>query len=506
MTINFIPNDPLVTDPPMRAVAARPDRAATKAGFAVQGNEPQARYAPGTTGFVRWQARQAAILAVEAWEKALGKPFTTWAAEVPDPKRLALAPDAGDDLNAYYDRTSVSFFHHDIGATVAYSGASTDVVAHEVGHGVLDALRPDLWDTNYLEVGGFHEGFGDVTAIITALNDRKTRLAVLAASPNLGTANVVEATAEDLSNAIRLVLGPQHPAAKPRRALNTFQWQLPSTMPSNGGPDVMIAEVHSIARIITGCFWDVLRAIFAANPTKTEATLWTATKTAAQIFHAGSANAPEVPRFFRAVGRAMVLADASQFAGAHRDLIGAAFAGHGLPLGSNAMLAPEFELAGPAPKAAAAMSLAPATNKHLRSMLQVPAGVKLSVAPAGVDASAASVRYRLPVDLGDVDPRLRGVTAMADVHTLVGASGGRAALLGAAPLVEENAQAVRTFVSSLLAHGQIALPTPRGARRSERAGIVATKGGEERPTHVVAGSGKSRVVQRVAFRCRCCGG
>jgi Zn-dependent metalloprotease len=47
-------------------------------------------------------------------------------------------------------------------------GASTDVVAHEVGHGLLDSARPDS-STSILEVGAFHEAFGDCIAMLTAL-------------------------------------------------------------------------------------------------------------------------------------------------------------------------------------------------------------------------------------------------------------------------------------------------------------------------------------------------
>ena len=226
--INFIPNDPRAAGaPPMHRVSARPDRPANRAGFTVAGNEPQAVLPPGTPGFVRWQARQAALLTLGAWEAALGAPITSWSTGVANPKSLTIEPDRGDDLNAYYDRESLSFFHHQTGTTMTFSGASADVVSHEAGHAVLDAIRPDLWDTPYLEVGGFHEAFGDVTAIVTALSDLATRKALLAASPDLGTANFVEATAEDLSNAVRLALGATHPAAKPRRALNTFQLAAP---------------------------------------------------------------------------------------------------------------------------------------------------------------------------------------------------------------------------------------------------------------------------------------
>lgn len=500
MPINFIPNDPLVSQPPMRSVTPRPDRPANRAGFVVAGAEPATKYVVGTPGFVRWQARQAAILAVETWEKVLGSPFSNWSVGVANPKRLALQPDAGQDLNAYYNRASVSFFHFPVGGSTAFSGSSTDVVAHEVGHGVLDASRPDLWSSNFLETGGFHEAFGDVTAILTALSDKKTRVALLAASANLGTANTVEATAEDLSNAIRLVLGPSHPASKPRRALNTFKWQLPATMPTNGGPDVMTAEVHSIARIMSGCFWDTLRAVFAAGSVRTEKTLWNAAVITGRVFYEGARTAPITPRFFQAVGRSMVLADDSMYAGAHRAIIGAAFAQHNIALGSSAMLAPQTSLNGPAPTGKGAKVHAKAmTDLHQR--LALGKNASLVARAAGLGSGVAAVSYQTPVPLGDLDPRLAGVHAMADADVLVGGSGGRAAILGVAPPVDDTADAVRRFVMSLLAHNQIDLPS-KSAKKAARSAVTATPS-RGAVTHRVVGKSGSRLLERVAFACSC---
>ena len=502
MPINFIPNDPLVAVPPPRSVAARPDRPASRAGFVVGGVEPAARYAVGTSGFVRWQARQAAILALETWEKVLGTSLSSWSTGVADPKRLALEPDAGEDLNAYYDRASVSFFHYPVPGSTVFSGASTDVVAHEVGHGVLDAVRPALWSSNYLEVGGFHEAFGDVTAILVALSDRRTRVALLAASPDLGSANTVEATAEDLSNAVRLVLGPKHPAALPRRALNTFQWQLPDTMPLNGGPTVMIAEVHSLARIMSGCFWDTLRAIFGAGKSKTERALWRAAVIAGRLFHEGARTAPITPRFFQSVGRSMVLADDSSYAGAHRAIISAAFGQHNIALGSSAMLAPELSLDGPAPTGSGAKVHARSLI-DLRHLLTLGRSVNLTARAAGLGRGVAAVSYQTRVALDGLDPRLAGVSALADVDVLVGGSGGHAAILAAAPRTDHGADAVRRFVASLLANDQIdldAAPTKSAVR-----GTKAKTAAHAPVTHRVVTKGGSRSLQRVAFSCACGG-
>lgn len=495
--INFIPNDPQAGPaPPMRRTAARPDRVSGRAGYTVAGMEAQGLHTPGTPAFLRWQSRQAAILAVETWESALGTPITSWATALADPRHLPVVPDEGDDINAYYDRRSLSFFHHSTNGVTTFSGASTDIVSHEAGHAVLDALRPDLWDTPYLEVGGFHEAFGDVTAIVTALSDTATRKALLAASPDLGAANFVEGTGEDLSDAILHARGPTHPASKPRRALNTFKYQLPDTMPTSGGPDDMFAEVHSLARIISGCFYDVVRAIFTASGPRTQTRLWRATLTAAELFYKAAGSAPEVPRFYRAVGRAMVLADGATNGGANRQHIGEAFAGHGLALGAQALLAPELALDGDAPeidRASGVAAVAPATEADLRRRLGTGPEARAVVRVVDLaDTAVAKVTFRTEVALDDVDDRLRGVVAYVDVPALVGSSGRSAALLHA-PRAGTPAEEVSAFVRSLLAHGQLDTP-------SRALGAVADAApAGEKPTHALVDEGGRQELRRIRF-------
>jgi hypothetical protein len=386
------------------------------------------------------------------------------------------------------------------GTTMTQSGASTDVVSHEAGHAILDAQRPDLWDTPYLEVGGFHEAFGDIVAIVTALRDAATRKALLAASPDLGTANFVEATAEDLSNGVRLAHGASHPAAKPRRALNTFQWQLPSTMPGSGGPDDMTAEVHSIARIMTGCFYDLLRGMFLAAGTQTSARLWAVTRQVASLFHEGAATALEVPRFFRSVGRAMVMADDVHNGGANRAVIGQAFANHGIALGTSGLLSPEAALAGNAPRAdrrRGVMSLQPATTRELRRRLGIAPGAKMQVDLLPLEGkSIAKVKFRTSVGLGSVDKSLNGVVALVDVPVLVGASGGSAALLDA-PIADNPADEVHDFVRTLLEHDQI--DVSGAGRRTRRRGAAPVM--SSTTTHAVVRRGGRKELRRVRVSC-----
>lgn len=504
--INFIPNDPRAGSvPPMRRTTARPDPKSGRAGLSVAGNEPQGVHAPGSAGFVRWQARQAAVLALETWEKATGVPLTSWAPEATNPQTMLLLPDFDVGINAFYDRSSFSFYHQRIGDSTVFSGASTDVVAHEVGHGVLDALRPDLWDTPYLEVGGFHEAFGDITSIVTALSDKATRKALLAASPDLGTANFVEGMGESLSDAFLRVAGPTHSASKPRRALNSFQWQLPETLPRDGGPDDLFAEVHSIARLMSGCFYDVVRGMFAAAGSRGETRLWTVTKAAARLFHKATLTAPEVPRFYRAVGRAMVLADGGMNGGANREIIGKAFANHGLALGSSALLAPELALAGDAPRfdrTAGEASVQPATTQDLRRRIGAAPEARATVSMVDLDeAEVAKVSFRTEVALDDVDPRLQGVVAYVEVPALIGASGFSAALLHA-PRAGTPTDEVHEFVRSLLANGQV----DTGAGSLSGAGTSRGAAAEaepvaEMPTHSIVQRDGRQELRRVRFSC-----
>ena len=239
--IAYIPNDPLAqTALPLRQQAARPNRPANRAGFAFITPAPaESVFASDTPEFLFWQSREAALATVEAWE-AIDAPLTQWAPSVVNRRRLPLLPNAGDDLNAFYDGNNISFFEHTGGGETTFSGASTDVVAHETGHALLDSIRPELFNTSFPETNAFHEAFGDCIALITALFDRPTRIKLLQDSPDLGTANFVEAMAEDLSDGIRRdpnpLLGPTHSASAPRRALNDFQWKLPSLLPRDGPP------------------------------------------------------------------------------------------------------------------------------------------------------------------------------------------------------------------------------------------------------------------------------
>jgi hypothetical protein len=528
MTINFVPNDPNAqNDMPLRQQPARRDRPATRASFNFESQHaPEGRFNVGTLDFLFWQSREAALAAVEAFEEFAGN-LTSWADRSSNPKRIDLSPIFNDGetlgsqrLNAFYDGLGVRFFDFDNGQETIFSGISTDTVSHEVGHALLDSVRPELFQSNLPEVPAFHEAFGDCMALLTALADRQTRTKLLQVSPDLSAPNFVEADSEYLSEAIRKQFGNVAPS-KPRRALNTFQWQLPTALPAgsfNDAPGLLSREAHSFSRVFTGCFYDMLRAIFTSGSSSDEAGLAAAAITAGKLLVTAVQATPETARYFQGIGRAMVKVDEQQNGGANRDLIGKAFAGHGVLLGSAAMTAATAGLDGPPPKVLkTSATIAPATLGDLRRRMRTPKGARFEVRPMRMlGEGVAQAVHRREVPLGQVSGRLRGVVAYAAEPVLVGSSGPRAALLGALPESNRTEDEVAAYVETLLKHDRIALdgrPAPKRAaalRRGgpQRRGTMAVASAEpETPqpyTHVIRPVGGKKVLTRVRFLCGCC--
>jgi len=487
--INFIPNDPKAGKTAPKVRQKQPRARTGGASFNFGATPAQGQFDVGTPEFLFWQCREAALAAVEAWEASVA-PHKKWQG---NRAKLDLLQDAGDNLNAFYDRGSVSFFHHLIGNKTYFSGASTDVVSHETGHALLDSIRPDAWDINFLEVGAFHEAFGDIIAISTALEDDETRRKLLTVTKTLRKRNFTEATAEELSDGIRRI-NPQHNAAKPRHAFNQLQYQLPQSLPDDGGPGELINEVHSFGMIMTGCYWDLLANLFNAASSQTGPALLAASRKALSLVVAGVQAAPITPRFFQAVGRAMVLADDAA-GSTNREHIRGAFQAHGIQLGSGAMVAPSMALAGDAPKGA---KLAAPTRRDLLTRLALPTGAKLSVERAELFGSrVVQVTHTREVELGAVSRKLKGVVAVTPEPVIVGSSGSRAAVVGNLPNLADTEHEVHSFVQSLLKHDRIAFTGARGR------GVVASSGAPTgQATHVIVQEGGRKVLRRACFQCR----
>jgi hypothetical protein len=166
--------------------------------------------------------------------------------------RLKVYPHAGETMNAYYicSEKALKFFFFNTSAPPpmhkVFTCRSFDIVAHETGHAVLDAMKPNwLLIGQSAQTGGLHESFGDLSAIFLALSQLDQVEAVIAQTK----ANLHDKTfLADLAEEFGLAIGRPNGL---RNADNDFKLSEVGT------------EVHAISQVFTGAIYDVLADIFA---------------------------------------------------------------------------------------------------------------------------------------------------------------------------------------------------------------------------------------------------
>jgi hypothetical protein len=496
MAIHFLPNDPLAQgEAALRQQVPRADPPAQQAQFRYSAVVPEGIYSVGTPEFLFWQCREAALAMLETWA-TVASPLTSWQS---GSHLLSLRHQGGQGLNAHYDRAAVSFLEWTDGTKTTYSGASTDAVAHEVGHALLDAIRSDLWDSVYTEPAAFHESFADCMALLVGLSDAGVRQRLLQQPGGVRAPNFLEALAEDVADGVLRHSGASDPHSAPRRAFNTFRWEIPINLAGVGPPSLLTSEPHSFSRVFTGCFYDTICNIFAEQPGQTEQELFAAAQIAGRLLVAGAQRAPEVARFFQAVGRAMILADEASNGGRHHVAIRNAFASHNIVLGSSAMLAPTTALAGNPPTISTTTNkalISPDSRQHLLQRIGAKAGSRLRVVKTELAGQlVAKAIHRRSVVLGVLDRQLKGVVVPAVESVLVGESAKRAAILGQLPDPMTTVEEVHHFVRTLLKHGALELKERHRAAGHKR---------KEEPflfTHAIRTRGGQRVMTRIRFSC-----
>lgn len=328
-------DDPGSPDSGVQPVQARvPDLTKGTLPIAIGGLGPPAGlYDPGTAEFRYWAAAESLQRSGAMWSSLLPKGVTWYPS---NGRRLPIGLDEGEDLNAYYDRNGLHFFHANAVGKVVYSGESPDVCSHELGHAVLDALRPQLWDASFLEAGAFHESFGDMSALLAGLQLPSVRDAVLTeTSGRLYRTSRLSRMAEELGWAIRQ-LRPE--VVEPdclRNAVNAFFYQDPSTLPPSGPASALSSEPHSFSRVFTASFLEALAGIHALQGERDAEGLRQASLDAGRLLVEGVVSSPLVPTYFSQIAAHMLEADAKSFGGRYTQALKGAFVKHGiLSLGS----------------------------------------------------------------------------------------------------------------------------------------------------------------------------
>jgi hypothetical protein len=245
-------------------------------------------------------------------QKQLKNPITSWAAT----RTLDVDPQAGVRFNAFYDRAGLKFFYDKDPATqkMVYCSACSHVVSHELGHAILDAMRPDLWNVHALEIWGFHEGFGDCLSILHLMQyDLALTKSLEEHDGDLRKSNLLSRVAPELGAA----LYHQSRGRDGRRedtlrdAVNPFNYVQPERLPQKARVDELSAEPHSFSQVFLAAWYDFMVSIYereAAQMPRKDALAKARDVAGAYLFE-GARVAPAIPRFYRGIYQAMIAVD-----------------------------------------------------------------------------------------------------------------------------------------------------------------------------------------------------
>ncbi len=274
----------------------------------------------------------------------LSRTYTTWrhffGAEFcwqSGASELMVYPRALNDWNAYYDREALRFCYKPDESTgqTLYSCESSDIVAHECGHAVLDAHQPEYWDSLYPETVALHEAFGDISALLVTLVDPSIRAAVLAENKgDLSKSNLVTRLAEQFARGLHASGKADSVVSKHalRDLANTFRYRQSEDLPAKAPATSLSAESHSYSRVFSGAFYDLLVAIFErmrdADPGVTpDIALSRACSTVGHLLAQAIIMAPQGDVQFKTIAAAIFNADAQNFGGKHYSILRRVFVG-----------------------------------------------------------------------------------------------------------------------------------------------------------------------------------
>ena len=224
---------------------------------------------------------------------------------------LEVYPAAGRDMNAYYDRRSLKFFYYPHNGRNVYFADSADIVTHELGHAYLDAMRPDFWSVQSLEIWAFHEAFSDIVAMFNLMNYEKAMLSALKETGgDLGRSNVISRLAEEVGVMIRRVTGDPTLLLGALRdpATEVFKYVDPHRLPAEAPNDRLASECHSFGRVFSGAWYEIFARMFETHSKKMDAVsaFRLSRDTSFSILMHAIPMSPKSEKYYSSVARAML--------------------------------------------------------------------------------------------------------------------------------------------------------------------------------------------------------
>lgn len=296
-------DDPRSGIPPL--VVEAPNLAVGRLPIQIREAAPSPReYPTGTSEFRYWAASAALARGVNFWGNFL-PPSATWRTGT----RLPVTLDQGLFPGSFYRREKgIEFFHDSANGQTVFACESPELVCHELGHAILDAIRPEIYNVLAFEQAAFHEAFGDISALLCMLQLPQVRAAVLAET---GGAIQRDSRVSRFAESFGWLLNQKNPSLSSadslRNAANAFTYQPPSTCPTGGSHTTLTSQPHNFCRVFTGAFLEMLNGILTViAPQPRERDLQEASAVAARILVGAIISAPVAPAYFAQIAGHMV--------------------------------------------------------------------------------------------------------------------------------------------------------------------------------------------------------
>jgi hypothetical protein len=291
-------------------------------------------YTPDDPRFDATEAYVASTRALAMAEKYLGRKLPWGFADSLGRNQLIIHPHAGtNNPNAFYssEAGSLNFFSFTDPTTgqILRTGNSGDIVSHETGHALLDAIRHTYISSMGVAAAGFHESFGDMTAMLNALqNDSVIDALQQQTQGDLSKPNLVADSAEMLGQALGRMDGDPE-ARSLRSAQNNFKYAdqhfypyIDRKNPNQG----MGQEPHAYSNLFTGTFYDVFKGLYqeaaAQNPSNTfKDSIVSARDTAGKLLFRAMEFAPVGDPTYKDIALAFLKADDVDNGGKNRELL-----------------------------------------------------------------------------------------------------------------------------------------------------------------------------------------
>jgi len=174
---------------------------------------------------------------------------------------LKIIAHAGEKPNATYTRGKklLKFYWiADSNDTKTFLCRSLDIVAHEAGHAILDALKPSLYNVKTGQPGALHEAFADLTAMFTVLDQLDMCEDIIAETKcDLRQAKYLTAIAEQFGAAMSA--SPGQPMGDEDEVGDSIGMRnMNNTLRGSECP----SDPYVMAELFSGYVFDVLCAIF----------------------------------------------------------------------------------------------------------------------------------------------------------------------------------------------------------------------------------------------------